>query len=88
MEKYKLTKEQEAIVKEIYSLMSDANEKGVGFIFDKTTLKMSAFNAEDITTIETEEVSDNCNLDDSNMSQCETEFLSDYYCDGQFLVAK
>lgn len=88
MEAYKLTIEQTAIVNKIYSLMAEAKEKGVGFIFDKTTLKMSAVNAKDIDSIEIEEISDNCNLNDKNMCECSTEFLADYYHDGQFLVAK
>lgn len=88
MGKYNLTIEQEAIVSKIYSLMEEAKAQGVGFIFDKTTLKMSSVNAAEIESIEVEEFSDNCNLNDSNMCECSTEFLTDYYHDGQFLVAK
>lgn len=88
MDKYKLTTEQEAIVEKLYALMAEAKSKGVGFFYDKTTFKMSAYNSTGIVYIDTEETEDNCNLNEENAKQCPEEFDIDFYSDGQYLVVK
>lgn len=83
-----LTQEQNALVETIFSLMVEAKALGVGFIFDKTTYQMSAINAVSMKDIMVEDVSDNCNLNDANMNNCQVSFNAHYYSDGEFLVAR
>lgn len=83
-----LTPEQEVIVKKLFSAIKEAQKNGVGFVFDNTTYKLSAFNATGIKSIDVEEVSNNCNLNADNMACCDVEFMAHYYSDGSFLVAE
>ena len=83
-----LTKEQEVLVKNLFSAMKDAQRNGVGFVFDNTTYTQNAFNASGVKNVEVEEVSYNCNLNANNMSCCDVEFMANYYSDGSFLVVE
>ncbi len=88
MNVYKLSEQQSNLVEKLYSLMTEAKELGVGFVFDKTTHKMSAINGASIESIEIEEVSDYCNIDTTNMKESPITFDAHYYSDGEFLVAQ
>lgn len=83
-----LTKEQEVLVKKLFSAMKEAQKNGVGFVFDNTTYTLNAFNASGVKNVEVEEVSDSSNLNADNMSCCDVEFMAHYYSDGNFLVAE